>query len=116
MITDELVEVKKAYGDPRRTTIVDADVELSIEDLIKDEDVRYCDQIRLHQTDSGVVLFAPRPRRQRPLEATAKNDDFVEHLFIASTHAYLMIFTDDGQVYKIKVHEIPGNAGRVVRR
>ena len=41
------------------------------------------------------------------LGATAKNEDFVEHLFIASTHAYLMIFTDDGQVFKIKVHEIP---------
>ena len=39
--------------------------------------------------------------------ATAKNEDFVEHLFIASTHDYLMIFTDDGQVFKIKVHEIP---------
>jgi DNA gyrase subunit A len=108
VISDELVEVKKSYGDARRTTIVDADVELSIEDLIKDEDVA------ITVTKSGYIKRTPVSSYSRQgrggkgrLGATAKNDDFVEHLFIASTHAYLMIFTDDGQVYKIKVHEIP---------
>jgi DNA gyrase/topoisomerase IV subunit A len=47
--------------------------------------------------------------------AMAKNDDYVEHLFIASTHAYLMVFTDDGLVYKMKVHEVPDAAGGVPR-
>ena len=108
VISDELLEVKKAYGDSRRTMIIDADVELSIEDLIKDEDVA------ITVTKAGYIKRTPVSSYSRQgrggkgrLGATAKNDDFIEHLFIASTHAYLMIFTDDGQVYKIKVHEIP---------
>src|SRR5688572_6146214 len=108
VIIDELEEVRRAFGDARRTEIVDADVELSIEDLIKDEDVA------ITVTKAGYIKRTPVSTYSRQgrggkgrLGATAKNEDFVEHLFIASTHAYLMIFTDDGQVYKIKVHEIP---------
>ncbi len=108
VITDELAEVKKNFGDARRTVIVDAGVELSIEDLIPDEDVA------ITVTNAGYIKRTPVSTYSRQgrggkgrLGAKAKNDDFVEHLFIASTHAYLMIFTDDGQVYKIKVHEIP---------
>lgn len=108
VIVDELEEVKRQFGDARRTEIVDADVELKIEDLIKDEDVA------ITVTKAGYIKRTPVSTYTRQgrggkgrLGATAKNDDFVEHLFIASTHAYLMIFTDDGQVYKIKVHEIP---------
>jgi len=108
VIVDELEEVKKTFGDARRTEIVDADVEISIEDLIKDEDVA------ITVTKAGYIKRTPVTTYSRQgrggkgrLGATAKNDDFVEHLFIASTHAYLMIFTDDGQVFKIKVHEIP---------
>ena len=108
VIVDELEEVKKQYGDARRTVIVDADAEFNIEDLIKDEDVA------ITVTKAGYIKRTPVSTYSRQgrggkgrLGATAKNEDFVEHLFIASTHAYLMIFTDDGQVYKIKVHEIP---------
>ncbi len=108
VIIDELEEVKKTFGDARRTEIVDADVEISIEDLIKDEDVA------ITVTKAGYIKRTPVSTYSRQgrggkgrLGATAKNDDFVEHLFIASTHAYLMVFTEDGQVYKIKVHEIP---------
>ena len=108
VIVDELEEIKKNFGDARRTQIIDAGVELSIEDLIKDEDVA------ITVTKAGYIKRTPVSTYTRQgrggkgrLGATAKNDDFVEHLFIASTHAYLMIFTDDGQVYKIKVHEIP---------
>ncbi len=108
VIVDEIEEIRKAYGDERRTEIVDADVEISIEDLIKDEDVA------ITVTKAGYIKRTPVTTYSRQgrggkgrLGATAKNDDFVEHLFIASTHAYLMIFTDDGQVFKIKVHEIP---------
>jgi len=108
VITDELTEVKRLFGDERRTVIVDAGVELSIEDLIPDEDVA------ITVTNAGYIKRTPVTAYTRQgrggkgrLGAKAKNDDFVEHLFIASTHAYLMIFTDDGQVFKMKVHEIP---------
>ena len=108
VIIDELEGIKKDYADKRRTEIVDAGVELQIEDLIPDEDVA------ITVTKAGYIKRTPVSTYSRQgrggkgrLGATAKNEDFVEHLFIASTHAYLMIFTDDGQVYKIKVHEIP---------
>lgn len=108
VIVDELEEIKKTFGDARRTVIVDADAEFNIEDLIKDEDVA------ITVTKAGYIKRTPVSTYSRQgrggkgrLGATAKNEDFVEHLFIASTHAYLMIFTDDGQVYKMKVHEIP---------
>src|SRR5687768_3295091 len=108
VIVEELEEIKKNFGDARRTVIVDADAEFNIEDLIKDEDVA------ITVTKAGYIKRTPVSTYSRQgrggkgrLGATAKNDDFVEHLFIASTHAYLMIFTDDGQVFKMKVHEIP---------
>lgn len=108
VIIDELEEVKKNFGDARRTVIVDADAEFNIEDLIKDEDVA------ITVTKAGYIKRTPVSTYSRQgrggkgrLGATAKNEDFVEHLFIASTHAFLMIFTDDGQVFKMKVHEIP---------
>jgi len=108
VIVDELTEVKRMFGDARRTVIVDADAEFNIEDLIPDEDVA------ITVTNAGYIKRTPVTAYTRQgrggkgrLGAKAKNDDFVEHLFIASTHAYLMIFTDDGQVFKMKVHEIP---------
>src|SRR5215216_6110151 len=109
VISKELEEVKKDFGDGRRTEIVDEGVELSIEDLIADEDVA------ITVTNSGYIKRTPvttyhrqgRGGKGRSGASTGKNEDYVEHLFIASTHSYLMIFTDDGQVYKLKVHEIP---------
>src|SRR5215216_2012577 len=109
VITKELEDVKKDFGDERRTEIVDEGVELSIEDLIADEDVA------ITVTKNGYVKRTPvttyhrqgRGGKGRSGASTGKNEDYVEHLFIASTHSYLMIFTDDGQVYKLKVHEIP---------
>src|SRR5829696_8817837 len=111
VIAEELEEVRKDFGDGRRTEIVDEGVELSIEDLIADEDVA------ITVTNSGYIKRTPITTYSRQgrggkgrFGAAAKNGDFVEHLFIASTHAYLMIFTDDGMVYKIKVHEVPDAA------
>jgi DNA gyrase subunit A len=111
VIKSELETVKKDFGDARRTEIVDEGAEFSIEDLIADEDVA------ITVTNSGYIKRTPITTYQRQgrggkgrFGAAAKNDDFVEHLFIASTHAYLMIFTDDGMVYKIKVHEVPDAA------
>jgi DNA gyrase subunit A len=111
VIGDELEEVKKEFGDARRTEIVDEGVEFSIEDLIADEDVA------ITVTNSGYIKRTPVTTYQRQgrggkgrFGAAAKGGDFVEHLFIASTHAYIMIFTDDGMVYKLKVHEVPDAA------
>lgn len=108
VIADELKEIRRLYADQRRTAIVDAGVELRIEDLIPDEDVAITVTKAGYIKRTPVSTYARQGRGGKGrLGATAKNDDFVEHLFIASTHAYLMIFTDDGQVFKIKVHEIP---------
>ncbi len=111
VISTELEEVKRDFGDKRRTEIVDAGIEFSIEDLIADEDVA------ITVTNSGYIKRTPITTYSRQgrggkgrFGAAAKGADFVEHLFIASTHAYLMIFTDDGTVYKIKVHEVPDAA------
>jgi len=108
VIVDEMTEVRRLFGDARRTVIVDAGVELNIEDLIPDEEVA------ITVTNAGYIKRTPVAAYTRQgrggkgrLGARAKNDDFVEHLFTASTHASLMIFTDDGQVFKMKVHEIP---------
>jgi len=111
VVIDELTEVKRLYGDTRRTAIIDAGVEIRIEDLIADEEVA------ITVTNAGYIKRTPVSTYSRQgrggkgrLGATAKNEDFVEHLFTASTHDALMIFTDDGQVFKIKVHEIPDAA------
>jgi len=111
VIINELEDVKKEFGDARRTEITDAGTDYSIEDLIADEDVA------ITVTKSGYIKRTPITTYTRQgrggkgrFGAMAKNDDYVEHLFIASTHAYLMIFTDDGLVYKVKVHEVPDAA------
>ncbi|HEX5706736.1 MAG TPA: DNA gyrase subunit A [Pyrinomonadaceae bacterium] len=109
VIIKELEDVRKDFGDKRRTEIIDEGVELTIEDMIADEDVA------ITVTKNGYVKRTPvttyqrqgRGGKGRSGAGTGKNDDWVEHLFIASTHHYMMIFTDDGQVYKLKVHQIP---------
>ncbi|MGZ8847425.1 MAG: DNA gyrase subunit A, partial [Pyrinomonadaceae bacterium] len=111
VIVDELEEVKKEFGGPRRTEITDLGTEYTIEDLIADEEVA------ITVTKNGYIKRTPVTTYQRQgrggkgrFGAMAKNEDYVEHLFIASTHAYLMVFTDDGLVYKMKVHEVPDAA------
>jgi DNA gyrase subunit A len=115
VIVKELQEVKKEFGEPRRTQIVDEETELTIEDLIPDEDVV------ITITRGGYIkrtpLSAYRTQRRggtgRRGMAT-KAEDVLDSLYTASTHSFLMIFTDKGQVYKVKVHEIPdaATAGR----
>src|SRR5262244_2574186 len=111
VIVEELEGVKKEFGDARRTEITDEGTEYTIEDLIADEEVA------ITVTKNGYIKRTPVTTYQRQgrggkgrFGAMAKNDDYVEHLFIASTHAYLMVFTDDGLVYKMKVHEVPDAA------
>jgi DNA gyrase subunit A len=108
VIIEELQEVKRQFGDARKTEIVDAGVELKIEDLIPDEEVAITVTNAGYVKRTPVATYSKQGRGGKGrLGAKAKNDDFVEHIFTASTHAFLMIFTDDGQVFKIKVHEIP---------
>ncbi|HEX3142592.1 MAG TPA: DNA gyrase subunit A [Pyrinomonadaceae bacterium] len=111
VIVKELEEVKEQFGDHRRTEITELGTEYTIEDLNADEDVA------ITVTKSGYIKRTPVTTYSRQgrggkgrFGAMAKNEDFVEHLFIASTHAYLMVFTDDGLVYKMKVHEVPDAA------
>jgi DNA gyrase subunit A len=115
LIVKELREVQREYGEGRRTEIVEAGAELSLEDLIADEDVA------ITVTHSGYIKRTPvsvyRAQRRGGTGrkgASLKTEDVVDHLFVASTHSYVMIFTSNGQVYKLKVHEIPdaGAAGR----
>jgi DNA gyrase subunit A len=111
VIMKELREVQKEYGDDRRTEIVEAGAELSLEDLIADEDMV------ITVTHSGYIKRTPSSvyRAQRRggtgrKGAAPKDEDIVEHLFVASTHSYVMVFSDRGKVYKLKVHEIPDAA------
>lgn len=108
VIIDELQEVKKSFGDTRKTEIVDAGVELKIEDLIPNEEVAITVTKAGYIKRTPVSVYSKQGRGGKGrLGAKAKNEDFVEHIFTAETHSFLMIFTADGQVYKIKVHEIP---------
>jgi DNA gyrase subunit A len=108
VIIKELEEVKKAYGDERRTRIEDEAAEIVLEDLIADE------QVAVTVSHSGYMKRTPistyRMQRRGGTGRTGmktRDEDFVEHLFIASTHAYILIFTNNGRVYWLKVYEIP---------
>jgi len=108
VIIKELRAVQKDYSDERRTQIVDSGVELTLEDLIADEDVV------ITLTHSGYVKRTPLTtyRAQRRggtgrKGMSTRTEDVVSHIFIASTHSYLMVFTTQGMVYKLRVHEIP---------
>jgi DNA gyrase subunit A len=108
VIIKELRDVQKDYGSPRRTEIVDETAEFQLEDLIAMEDVA------ITVTHNGYIKRTPvsvfREQRRGGIGrrgAALKMEDIVEHIFVASTHSYLMIFSDKGRVYKVKVHEIP---------
>ncbi len=108
VIVKELEEVKEAYGDERRTRIEDEAAEIVLEDLIADE------QVAVTFSHSGYMKRTPistyRMQRRGGTGRTGmktRDEDFVEHLFIASTHAYILIFTNKGRVYWLKVYEIP---------
>ncbi|MFS8084550.1 MAG: DNA gyrase subunit A, partial [Acidobacteriota bacterium] len=111
VIIDELEDVKKEFGDARRTEITEAGTDYSIEDLIADEEVAITITKNGYIKRTPVTTYTRQGRGGKGrFGAMAKNEDYVEHLFIASTHAYLMVFTDDGLVYKMKVHEVPDAA------
>jgi len=108
IILDELRAVKAKFADPRRTQLIDEEGELSIEDLITEEDVA------VTVTDTGYIKRTPittyrtqnRGGKGR-IGMRTREEDVVNHLFVASTHSYMMIFSDRGRAYWLKVHEIP---------
>jgi DNA gyrase subunit A len=115
IIVDELTALKAKYGDPRRTRIIDEAAELSAEDLIVEEDMVVTISHEGYVKRNPVALYRAQRRGGRgKIGATTRDEDFVEHLFVASTHSYLLFFTTTGKVYWLKVHEIP-QAGRAAR-
>lgn len=115
IIVEELQEVKKLHADDRRTQIVDETTEISIEDMIVEEDMAVTISHEGYIKRNAAALYRAQRRGGRgKLGATTKEEDFVEHLFVASTHSQLLFFTTVGKVYWIKVHELP-QAGRTSR-
>jgi DNA gyrase subunit A len=115
IIGEELQEVRKLYADERRTEIVDEVGEISIEDMIVDEDMVVTISHEGYIKRNAVTLYRAQRRGGRgKIGATTKEEDFVEHLFVASTHSYILFFTNKGKVYWLKVYEIP-QAGRAAR-
>ena len=111
----EMAEVAKDYGDERRTEIIPDQDDFSVEDLIAEEDMVITISHSGYIKRIPVSTYRKQRRGGRGLTgATAKEDDWIEHLFIASTHDYVMFFSDKGQVYWLKVHEIP-QGGRAAR-
>src|SRR5688500_5191801 len=119
VVVSEMKAVRERFGDERRTQILEAEGEFRIEDLIADEDMA------ITVTNTGYIkrtaistYRAQRRGGKGRIGMRTREEDFVSHLFIASTHAYIMIFTDRGRAYWLKVHEIPdvgpGGKGKAI--
>ncbi|MFA5700461.1 MAG: DNA gyrase subunit A [Desulfuromonas sp.] len=108
IIRTELVEVKTGFANERRTEIIPRTRDLSIEDLIVEEDMVVTVTHSGYIKRNAVSLYRSQRRGGKGRSGMKpKEEDFVEHLFVASTHSYIMIFTDSGKVYWLKVHEVP---------
>jgi DNA gyrase subunit A len=115
IIKTELLEIKEKFADPRRTEIVDRRGDLSLEDLIVDEDMVVTVSHSGYIKRNAVSLYRSQRRGGKGVTGMRpKEEDFVEQLFIASTHSFVLVFTDAGKVYWLKVHEIP-QGGRASR-
>jgi DNA gyrase subunit A len=108
VVKDELAEVREAYGDERRTEITYAEGEIDIEDLIADQ------QMVISITHSGYIKSLPlstyRQQRRGGVGINGmdmKDEDYIEHLFVTSSHDYLLFFTNRGKIYRSKVYELP---------
>ncbi|MCP3676020.1 MAG: DNA gyrase subunit A [Deltaproteobacteria bacterium] len=115
VITDELTAIKERYGDERRTEIIDETGDITLEDIIADEEmvvtITHSGYIKRNPTS----LFRIQKRGGKgKMGMTTKEEDFVEHLFVASTHSHILFFTDRGKAYVLKVYNIP-QAGRAAR-
>jgi DNA gyrase subunit A len=108
IIKDEVAELKKKYGDKRRTQIVAAEADFNIEDLIKEEEVAVTMSHAGYIKRIPLDTYKTQGRGGRGITAmNTKEEDFVENLFITSSHAYMLFFTTRGRVYRMRVYEIP---------
>src|SRR6266550_2331775 len=110
LIKEELLEIKQIYGknDSRRTEIVAAEDELELEDLIAEEDMVIAITRSNYIKRLPVTTYREQKRGgQGVMGMDLKEDDYIEHLFVASTHDYILFFTNVGKVYRLKVHELP---------
>lgn len=115
VIIDELNEIKEKYGDERRTEIVASTEDINIEDMIVEEDVVVTISHAGYIKRNAVSLYKSQHRGGRgKVGMGTKEEDFVEKIFIASTHNYLLVFTSAGKVYWLKVYQIP-QAGRAAK-
>jgi DNA gyrase subunit A len=108
LIVTELREVVKSYGDDRRTQIVDRVEEIKLEDLIKDEEMAITVSHSGYVKRTSVDVYRHQSRGGKGrIGARTREDDFVEHFFVASAHSYILLFTSKGRIYWLKVYEIP---------
>ena len=115
LLKSELQDVSKRFGDDRRTEITSDEGEFTIEDLIAEEEMVVTISHTGYIKRTSVSSYKRQRRGGRGNNgANLKEEDFIEHLFIASTHDYVLVFTDDGRCFWIKVHEIP-QAGRAAK-
>jgi DNA gyrase subunit A len=112
LIKEDLDEVQKKYGDARRTKLGPSVKDISNEDLIPEEEMVVTITHRGYIKRLSPSVYRPQKRGGRGVSgSTMREDDFIAHLFVASTHSYLCFFTNRGRIYRVKVHEIP-EAGR----
>jgi DNA gyrase subunit A len=115
IIKDELLEIKKKFGDDRKTEIVYAGDELTLEDMIEDEDVVITISHLGYMKRTTVRDYKTQSRGGRGSKgASSRDEDFIEHLFVASTHSYMLFFTELGKCYWLRVYEIP-EGGRTTK-
>jgi DNA gyrase subunit A len=115
VIVNELKEIQKVYGDLRRTEIIEEQAEIKLEDLIAVEDVVITVSHSGYLKRTPVSIYRQQGRGGKGrLGMKTRDEDFIEHLFIASTHSYILVFTNTGKMYWLKVYEIPdvGAAGK----
>jgi DNA gyrase subunit A len=115
LIKEELISIREGYGDERKTEIVETAPELRIEDLIAEEDMVVTITHTGYIKRNPISLYRSQHRGGKgKVGINVKEEDFVEDLFIASTHDYILFFTDAGKIHWMKVHELP-QAGRLTR-
>ncbi len=111
IIKEELIEIKEKYGDDRKSRIIDKEDNISIEDLIKDEDFVVMITDKDYIKKVPLVSYRSQKRGGKGTNAYIKESDFIKNLFIANSKDYLLIFTSDGSVHWIKTYEIPTVSG-----
>lgn len=115
IIKNDLLEIRDQYGDERRTEIIPVDSNFSMEDMIAEEEVVLTITHQGYIKRTALNTYRTQRRGGRGVQgAMSKEEDFVEHLFIANTHNYMLFFTDQGKCYWLKVYDIP-QGGRAAR-